>query len=118
MGILQVLLNSQTFNMKIILASALLIVVLKPSEAGVSENTHVNNLLESTTTNTVSGWTIDCNHGVWTRSWKNCQNWYGWSDENGDKVGSIITTLSGSGCARLDFGNCHSTGTVKAFLDE
>ena len=81
------------------------------------ENTHVNNLLESTTTNTVSRWTIDCNHGVWTQSWKNCQNWYGWRYENEDKVGSIITTLSGSGRARLDFGNCNTIGTVKAFLD-
>ena len=81
------------------------------------KNTHVNNLLESTTTNTVSGWTIDCNYGVWTQSWKNCQNWYGWRYENGDKVGSIITTLSGSGRARLDFGNCNTIGTVKAFLD-
>ena len=78
----------------------------------------MNNLLESITTNTVSGWTIDCNYGVWTQSWKNCQNWYGWGYENGDKVGSIITTLSGSGCARLDFGNCNTAGTVKAFLDE
>ena len=34
-----------------------------------------------------------------------------------EKVGSIVTTLSGSGRARLDFGNCHSGGTVKAFLD-
>ena len=75
----------------------------------------MNNLLESTTTNTVSHWTIDCDDGVWTKPWKNCQNWYGWiSDE---KVGSIVTTLSGSGSARLDFGNCHDTGTVKAFLD-
>ena len=45
----------------------------------------------------------------------NCQNWYGW--DPGEKVGSIVTTLSGSGRARLDFGNCHDTGTVKAFLD-
>ena len=83
------------------------------------KNTHVNNLLESTTTNTVSGWTIDCNNGVWTKAWKNCQNWYGWigyPEESGN-VGSISTTLSGSGRARLDFGNCHDTGTVKAFLD-
>ena len=83
------------------------------------ENTHVNNLLESTTTNAVSHWTIDCNNGVWTVPWKNCQNWYGWIGypEASGNVGSISTTLSGSGRARLDFGNCHDTGTVKAFLD-
>ena len=79
------------------------------------ENTHVNNLLESTTTNIVSRWTIDCDDGVWIKTWKNCQNWYGWGKN--EKVGSIVTTLSGSGRARLDFGNCHDTGTVKAFLD-
>ena len=45
----------------------------------------------------------------------NCPNWYGWGKSK--KVGSINTTLSGSGCAKLDFGNCHDTGTVKAFLD-
>ena len=45
----------------------------------------------------------------------NCQNWYGWGKN--EKVGSIVTNLSGSGRARLDFGNCHSGGTVKAFLD-
>ena len=32
-------------------------------------------------------------------------------------VGSIATTLTGSGQARLDFGNCYPGGTVKAFLD-
>ena len=84
------------------------------------ENTHIDNLLESITTNTVKGWTIDCNNGVWNgKVWKNCQNWYGWSYGKGeDEVGSIITTLSGSGRARLDFGNCNNKGTVKAFLDE
>ena len=45
----------------------------------------------------------------------NCQNWFGWT--NGDPVGSIATTLSGYGRARLDFGNCNTRGTVKAFLD-
>jgi hypothetical protein len=47
----------------------------------------------------------------------NCQNWYGWGTNPSEKVGSIVTTLSGFGRARLDFGNCHDTGTVKAFLD-
>ena len=75
----------------------------------------MNNLLESTTTNIVSGWTIDCDKGVWIKTSKNCPNWYGWGKSK--KVGSIVTTLSGSGRARLDFGNCHDTGTVKAFLD-
>ena len=79
------------------------------------DNTHLNNLLESTSTNTVNGWTIDCNEGVWTTQQGDCKNWYGWGSSH--EVGSIATTLSGSGRARLDFGNCHDTGTVKAFLD-
>ena len=45
----------------------------------------------------------------------NCQNWYGWGPS--ENVGSIVTTLNGTGRARLDFGNCHTAGTVKAFLD-
>ena len=73
-------------------------------------------MLESTTTNTtVSHWTIDCDDGVWAKTWLNCQNWYGWGKS--EKVGSIVANLSGSGRARLDFGNCHNSGTVKAFLD-
>ena len=82
-------------------------------------NTHLNNLLKSTSTNTVNGWTIDCNIGVWT-GWEVadengvCKNWYGFSHP---ESGSIATTLSGSGRARLDFGNCYKTGTVTAFLD-
>ena len=83
-----------------------------------NDNTHLNNLLESKSTNTVDGWTIDCNNGVWLRTWKDCQNWFGWGIP-GSSIpdGSISTILSGSGSARLDFGNCHTTGTVKVFLD-
>ena len=80
-----------------------------------NDDTHLNNLLEFKSTNTVNGWTIDCDKGVWTTSWKDCQNWYGWGSSL--SVGTISTILSGSGRARLDFGNCHNTGTVKVFLD-
>ena len=83
-----------------------------------SDNTHLNNLLESTSTTTVDGWTIDCNKGVWTRTWLECQNWFGWGTvDQSNPDGSISTILSGFGGARLDFGNCHSSGTVKVFLD-
>ena len=82
------------------------------------DNTHLNNLLEFKSTTTVNGWTIDGNAGVWTTPWLDCQNWYGWATVDADTpVGSISTILSGSGRARLDFGNCHSSGTVKVFLD-
>ena len=79
------------------------------------DNTHLNNLLESTSTNTVNGWTIACNEGVWTTQQGDCKNWYGWGSSH--EVGSIATTLSGWGRARLDFGNCNGLGTVKALLD-
>ena len=79
------------------------------------DNTHLNNLLESTSMNTVNGWTIDCSAGVWTGyEFEDCKNWYGFLHP---ESGSIATTLTGSGRARLDFGNCYKTGTVKAFLD-
>ena len=55
--------------------------------------------------------------GVWTGHEDKdsvCKNWYGFSHP---ESGSIATTLSGSGRARLDFGNCYKTGTVTAFLD-
>jgi len=80
-------------------------------------NTHLNNLLESTSTDHADGWTIDCKKGVWTKHDKNCHNWYGWSPKGSLTEGSITTTFSGSGRARLDFGNCNFKGIVKAFLD-
>ena len=74
-------------------------------------NLHLNNLLQSKSTNIADGWTIDCNEGVWNRAigtgnWNNCQNWYGWKSSY--KVGSIATTLSSFGRAKLNFGNCYS----------
>ena len=72
-------------------------------------------MLASTISNTVTRWIIDCDDGVWTKPWNNCQNWYGWGSYH--EVGSIATTLIGSGRARLDFGNCYGFGTVKALLD-
>ena len=67
----------------------------------------------------VNGWTIDLNYGIWTgHSLDDCKNWYGWMYGN---PGSISTTFSGVGRARLDFGNCfwnEGKGTVKVFLDE
>ena len=57
------------------------------------------------------------NQGVWTKHDKNCHNWYGWSPKGSLTEGSITTTFSGSGRARLDFGNCNFKGIVKAFLD-
>ena len=44
-----------------------------------------------------------------------CSNWYGFM--NDDPIGSITTTFNGRGRARLNFGNCWTTGTVYAYLN-
>merc|ERR1719483_1762112 len=72
-------------------------------------------------------WHIDVDQGVWDQASRDyagafCSNWYGWSD--GDTNGAIRTmfysrTPDGGwidGCARLDFGNCYSSGTVQVSL--
>ena len=66
-------------------------------------------------------WTVDCDRGVWNSdTYSNiCINWYGYgSGNNGVDIGSISSTFSGSGRAKLDFGNCFFLeGTVYAYLD-
>ena len=66
-------------------------------------------------------WTVDCDLGVWNSdTYSNrCSNWYGYgSGNNGVDIGSISSTFSGSGRAKLDFGNCFFLeGTVYAYLD-
>ena len=42
-------------------------------------------------------------------------NWYGFKE--GNAIGSISTIFNGKGRARLDFGNCWTTGIVNAYLD-
>ena len=44
-----------------------------------------------------------------------CSNWYGFLNNNSS--GSISTTFNGRGRARLNFGNCWTTGTVYAYLN-
>ena len=82
-------------------------------------NEYLNNLLGSTSTNTANGWTIDSDHGVWQQNIKLeknvCSNWYGFN--NGNNIGSVSTTFNVKGRARLDFGNCYTSGTVFALLD-
>ena len=43
-------------------------------------------------------------------------NWFGWSPY--DKVGTVSTTLKGSGEVTLDFGNCWDSGEVKVYLND
>ena len=79
-------------------------------------NGYLNNLLETTSTNTAFGWTIDCASGVWDNTYSDiCSNWYGFS--NGSPIGSVSTTFDVKGQATLDFGNCWSAGTVHVYLD-
>ena len=65
-------------------------------------------------------WTVDCDLGVWNSDTHSngCSNWYGYgSGNNGVDIGSISSTFSGSGRAKLDFGNCFFKGIVYAYLD-
>ena len=79
-------------------------------------NRHVNDILQYTSTSNVPYWDIDANKGVWTGHFKDrCENWYGYMDYG--EIGSIKITLSGHGRAKLNFGNCYTSGIVKVFLD-
>ena len=75
-------------------------------------NDYLNNLLGSTSTNPAYGWTI---HGTWqqNKNWQKnvCSNWYGFNNA------SVKTIFDTKGRARLDFGNCYTSGTVYALLD-
>ena len=78
-------------------------------------NSHLNNLLSSTSGQEVDGWNIECNAGIWDQQGTNydekCHNWYGW--KGGSGVGSISTTLFGGGRARLNFGNCWAASSAE-----
>ena len=85
-------------------------------------NKHLNNILQSTTTDQIEGWTITCNRGVWHQSnisqqhSDKCNNWWGFRSGKIPE-GSIKTTFIGNGQAKLDFGNCYEYGTVTVYLD-
>ena len=69
-------------------------------------NSHLNNPLISTSSQTIGGWTVDCTHGHWNQAGSGydgqCYNWYSWKSG----TGSISTTLFGGGRAILSFRNC------------
>ena len=69
-------------------------------------NSHLNNPLISTSSQTIDGWTVDCTNGHWnqegTQYDATCYNWNSWTSG----TGSISTTLYGGGRAILNFGNC------------
>ena len=87
------------------------------AECKLTDNKHVNDILQYKSTLNIPGWEIDCSH-LGTQSIGNplCPNWSCFKDRH--LLGYIKTTLSGSGRAKLDFGNCyHTSGIVKVFLD-
>ena len=68
-------------------------------------------------------WEFNVDRGQWTSfiNWPimaplcNLNSWLGFL--NDDANGYIKTTLEGIGTARLDFGNCWTSGTVKVLID-
>ena len=68
-------------------------------------------------------WELNVDRGQWTSfvNWPkmapqcNLNSWFGLL--NDDDNGYIKTKLEGFGTARLDFGNCWKSGTVKVLLD-
>ena len=99
-------------------------------------NTHVNNLLNSTTKLT-KGWKIDVSNGKWSKHHNKDEveekcgkgSWYGWTRQTYSK-GSISTTLKANlsplvydknplhKIGRLNFGNCgFGTDFVDIYLD-
>ena len=89
-----------------------------------TKNNHVNDLLNfnhvSYRKPTNPGWDIDCWYGSYSSysyyRWDNiCSNWYCY--KLNEHEGSIKTTLFGNGRAKLDFGNCYTSGIVKVFVD-
>ena len=80
------------------------------------DNSRVNNL-KGSESQTVSGWIFDSlTNGPWNSNACSGASWHGWNGgSSGIEEGSISTTLNGSGKAILDFGNCHSVGTVVAY---
>ena len=68
-------------------------------------------------------WELNVDRGQWTSfiNWPimaplcNLNSWLGLMTD--DANGYIKTTLEGAGTARLDFGNCWTSGIVKVLLD-
>ena len=74
------------------------------------------NILKHNKEKSISGWTFDLGYGPFNTEIAGCSPWFGY--KSGQQVGSIKTTLSGSGGqASLTFGNCWTSGTVNLYLD-
>ena len=94
------------------------------------ENQHMKTLLDYSAVdpanvpkNISDYWELNVDRGQWTSfvNWPiaaplcNYNSWFGLL--NDDANGYIKTKLEGFGIARLDFGNCWTSGTVKVLID-
>ena len=87
----------------------------------------MNELIQSTTNN-ISAWDINVQHGKWfypdpdpgvPDKWSICDAnnaWYGWEGEHGTP-GVISTFLNATGNGTLLYGNCGNAGYVTVSLD-
>ena len=69
---------------------------------------------------TANGWTVDVYYSNdtpnnWYSSNCNSGTFYGYC--YGNYIGSVTASFKGSGKATLDFGNCHTAGVTKAYLN-
>ena len=75
--------------------------------------------LKNSESGTVTGWTLDVDHGSWNianlGSCGDDGSWFGFI--NGNAIGSISAILHGTGDASITFGNCWNAGHVKLLLD-
>ena len=68
----------------------------------------------------VPGWNINVKNGAWNQNGidtrRDCTGWFGYHP--GSTIGSISTSFSGKGHARLEFRNCNFwEGYVQVILD-
>ena len=83
---------------------------------GCEDNAHVNGLLEISAPADLVAWETTCPNGnIYGESVGSCPNWFAYS--SGTPSCFIKTTLNGYGRAKIDFGNCESSGVAKLFLD-
>jgi hypothetical protein len=65
----------------------------------------------------LSGWIVNCSHDAKDSHAAQCQTDVSWAGfANAGTVGTVSTTMSGTGTATLNYGSCNG-GTVEVFLD-
>ena len=65
------------------------------------------------------GWNVDNAPAIYRAHSMVCQTPPSfWGYQSGPTVGHVEATFSGSGVAQLNFGNCHSMGLTKVYLND